>query len=99
MERLSYSTGGLMIGAALAIDLIVDPAVDLLTFGFGGFMGDIVAIVVFWPWMRQHDMDLFGANAPGSLLTVFLEAMPILNLFLPSWTVRIAILVGREWRR
>ena len=97
--ELSRTTGGLMIGVALIIDFVLDPAIDLLTFGFGGFLADIIAIMIFWPWMRQYDMDLFGANAPGSLLTVFLEALPVVNMFVPGWTARIAILVTREWRR
>lgn len=88
-----------MIGAALVIDFVLDPVVDLLTFGFGGFVVDIMAMIVFWPWMRRHDMDLFGANVTGSLFTVLVEAMPILNLLVPGWTLRVAILVTREWRR
>lgn len=88
-----------MIGVAFLMDFVLDPIVDLLTFGFGGFIVDILAVIIFWPWMREYGIDLFGANAAGSLLTVFVEATPILNLLAPGWTLRVAILVTREWRR
>ena len=98
MRFLSYLSGGLMIGVALIIDFILDPVVDFFTFGFGGFLVDIIAIIIFWPWMKMQGISLFGENATGTLITAIVEAIPILNLLAPGWTLRVAILVTREWR-
>jgi hypothetical protein len=81
---------------AFFIDFILDPAVDLLTFGFGGFVVDAIAAFTFKHWLERYNVELYGPkNGLMSTIITVLEALPYIS-FLPLWTLRIVALVIRD---
>ena len=90
--QLSRGTGIAMILSAVLVDFVFEP--------FLSSFANIGATFVYWNWLQSYDIKLFGGDySMGSLATVGLGFIPIINLIIPEWTLRITTIVRNEWRR
>ncbi len=85
-----------LILVAVFIDFILDPLIDLLTFGIGGLVVDFGAAFLFHHWLDRYQVQLYGPkNRAFSVATTVLEGLPEINI-LPMWTIRIVMLIMRD---
>jgi hypothetical protein len=96
MKRKLRGLEAPLILVAILFDFVLDPAVNVLTFGFGGWIVDVIATLTFKIWLEKHGVLLFGKlNRVASIAVTALEATPEVS-WLPWWTVRIIILIARD---
>ena len=96
---MSTTSGGLMILFAVFVDFVLDPFLDVISFGLLGFLADLLAAFVFSIWLMQYGVSLYGGTyALGSLGTTVIEGLPVASIF-PVWTIWIVRIVFNERRR
>lgn len=95
-ERISSSTGNLMVATALGLDLFqgIIAAIPLAGILISDLIINPIIIAIFWVWFISHKVH-FGNNLRRLALMwggFFLELIPILNI-LPIWTLTIFMTV------
>ena len=92
-ERISYTTGGFLIGVAVLVDILD----FILALGFFGFIIDAPATLFFGIAFSHVGVSMMdGDRVLKFLSTSLIEAVPIFDDF-PAWTYTVASTVWREW--